>query len=142
MNTVLKLMIMRLHILPNRLISDIQQDFNLEFPFLRLEFFDRLGSRSENAGHVVPGNRKISDVQPMPMEGVIAITSEMKVNDLVKRLKSEFGLTTKILRKSGNLWMETTMTDQWTLGQQNNHGEEISTVLKTKESGLNRDSDY
>lgn len=133
---------MRLNIVAHRLISDIQQEFNLEFPFLRLEFFDRLGSRSENAGHVIPGNRKISDIQLTPMEGVIAINGEMKVNDLVKRLKSEYGLTTKILRKSGNLWMETTMTDQWTLGQQNNHGEEISTVLRTREPDLDRDADF
>jgi hypothetical protein len=37
-----------------------------------------------------------------------------------------FGVPVQILRKSGKIWLETTMTDHWTLLQQNQHGEEIS----------------
>jgi hypothetical protein len=51
-----------------------------------------------------------------------------------------------VFRKSGNLWLETTMTDDWTLQQQNDHGYEISTGKKNKERpgdfDLNRDAGH
>jgi hypothetical protein len=50
-------------------------------------------------------------------------------------------MVVQVSRKSGTLWLETTMTDSWTLGQQNEHGRELSTPA-TKilpESGLEFD---
>jgi len=41
-------------------------------------------------------------------------------------LQYEFGLPAQILRKSGNLWLETSMTNHWTLQQQNDHGRDIA----------------
>lgn len=135
---------MRLHILPDRLVSDIQEQFNEEFPFLDLVFFKKgTASRSDkNTTKQVPGNWKIADIQVELIEGIMDVSGEMKVKDLEKRLKDEFTLSTQVLRKSGNLWLETTMTDNWTLDQQNNHGREISTTVTAEGHDLNRDVDY
>jgi hypothetical protein len=57
----------------------------------------------------------------------------MKVKDLEKIFKDQFSLAMQVFRKSGNLWLETTMTDNWTLQQQNEHGREISTGKTTKD---------
>jgi len=68
----------------------------------------------------------------------------MKVIDLEKMFKNRFNLSAQVFRKSGNLWLETTMTDNWTLLQQNNHGREISTGKKNPDKAddfdLNRDA--
>lgn len=134
---------MRLHILPNRLVSDIQEQFNEEFPFLDLVFFRKgTASRSDKKSKLVPGNWKIADIQLKPIEGIMDINGALKVKELEQRLKDEFTLSTEVLRKSGNLWLETTMTDNWTLDQQNNHGREISTTVTAKSNDLNRDADY
>jgi hypothetical protein len=140
--------IMRLHIAPYRLISDIQTDFNEAFPFLKIEFFkNRSFSRSEFMAHqIIPSHRKIGDCQLAILDGNIEIAEKMKVKDLEKIFKDQFTLAAQVFRKSGNLWLETTMTDNWSLQQQNDHGREISTVRITKEEpedfDLNRDADH
>ena len=140
---------MQLHIAPNRLISEIQKEFNKAFPFLKIEFFNNKSfDRSGFMAHqIIPQTRKIGDGQLAITDGDIDIEEEMKVKDLEKIFKYQFSLAAQVFRKSGNLWLETTMTDNWTLQQQNDHGREISTVKQTKEDppedyDLNRDSDH
>lgn len=137
---------MNLQISPNRLISDIQKEFNKVFPFLKLEFFyNKNQSRSKTpAKEMIPHNKKIGDEQRAVTDGEIIINNEMKVNELENIFQQKFSLSAQVFRKSGNLWLETTMTDNWTLLQQNNHGREISTETKknieTNDYDLNRDS--
>lgn len=139
---------MFLHISPNRLISDIQKEFNTVFPFLKIEFFNnRSLSRSDySSKQVIPPTRKISDSQLAISDAGIEIDQEMKVSELEQLFKDQFSLAVQVFRKSGNLWLETTMTDNWTLQQQNNHGREISTGKtnsdKADDYDLNRDADH
>lgn len=122
-------MIMQLHIAPGRLIGDIQKEFNDMFPFLKLEFYNNKSlSRSEfSPRQIIPSAKKIGEGQPLLNEGAIRIDEDMKVNELEKQFKDKFNLSVQVYRKSGNLWLETSMTDSWSLLQQNNHGREIST---------------
>jgi hypothetical protein len=126
---------MHLHIAPNRLISDIQKEFNEVFPFLKIEFFKTKSfSRAEFMAHqIIPSQKKISEGQLAITDGDINIPSEMKVKELEKIFRDQFSLAAQVFRKSGNLWLETTMTDDWTLQQQNDHGYEITTGKITKE---------
>jgi len=138
--------IMHLHIAPERLISEIQKEFNDLFPFLKIEFFNnRSLTRSDfTARQIIPNTRKLCDSQLGIQEGNIDIDEDMKVNELEKLFKNRFNLAAQVFRKSGNLWLETTMTDNWTLLQQNNHGREISTGKKNPDKAddydLNRDA--
>ena len=139
---------MRLHIAPNRPISEIQQEFNSLFPFLKLEFFHhRLFSRSDfSAIQLIPSSQKIASAQVNITDGDFEVSNEMKVEELERILKNDFSLLAQVFRKSGNLWLETTMTDSWSLQQQNYHGKELSTVNKISEQpqdyDLNRDADH
>jgi len=139
---------MQLHIESNRLISDIQKEFNSEFPFLKIEFLNtKSQSRSTfYANQIIPHSRTIGNGQLSILAGDIEIDEEMKVNELEKIFKDRFNLVAQVFRKSGNLWLETTMTDNWTLQQQNNHGREISTVKNTDSNAddydLNRDANH
>ncbi|MEK7224207.1 MAG: hypothetical protein AAB221_00805 [Bacteroidota bacterium] len=127
---------MVLHIAPYRLISDIQKDFNKVFPFLKLEFFNprQVARAGFTARQILPNTKKIGDSQLAITDGQIEIAENMKVKDLEKLLKDQFSLAVQVFRKSGNLWLETTMTDNWTLLQQNTHGREISTGKNVKDS--------
>ncbi len=145
---ITKLLSMNLHISPNFLISDVQKEFNTEFAFLKLEFFKKkaLSHSDYSASQMVPGNRKIGYIQVSRIEGNIEIDGKMKVQDLETRLKDVFSLAVQVFRKSGNLWLETTMTDSWTRTQQNNHGRELSTGIgydtRIEDYDLNRDADH
>ena len=68
----------------------------------------------------------ISDARRIQYDGILEIDDSMKVSDLENTLKDQYGLLAQVFRKSGNVWLETTMSDNWTLKQQNDHGHEIS----------------
>jgi hypothetical protein len=118
---------MTIEIKKNRTIADVQDDFNLYYPFLKLEFYKntngRLGSfikqkLLKTIFLQVAGNGK---------EGELEITDSMTVEQLEKSFNDRFGMMVQVSRKSGTLWLETTMTDRWTLKHQNEHGRELST---------------
>ncbi len=131
---------MELRIAPERLISEIQKDFNSAYPFLKIEFFNNKSfSRSDfSVKQIIPHNRKLGDNNLSLANGTIEIEDDMKVNELEKLFKDKFNLAVQVFRKSGNLWLETSMTDNWSLQQQNNHGREIT---NGKDKELPRD-DY
>jgi hypothetical protein len=139
---------MHLHIAPNSLISDIQKEFNEVFPFLKIEFFKTKSfARSDFMAHqIIPSHRRIGDGQLAITDGDIEVPAEMKVKELEKIFKDQFSLAMQVFRKSGNLWLETTMTDDWTLQQQNDHGYEITTGKNTREKpddfDLTRDASH
>ena len=141
---------MRLHVTPTRLISDLQKDFNKTFPFLKIEFFKNRNQQRPafTFEQILPHSKKIAEGQLAITDGDVEISPEMKVKELEKLFKDQFSLAVQVFRRSGNLWLETTMTDNWTLGQQNEHGREISTDNKRETDSqendyeLNRGGDH
>ena len=139
---------MLLSITPVRTISEVQKEFNDLFPFLKIEFFNhRANSRNDfSAKKIIPSNRKIGDIQLAVSDGDIEVNPDMKVAELENQFDKQFGLGVQVFRRSGNLWLETTMTDNWTLRQQNNHGKEITTgkisVPEIGDYDLDRDADH
>lgn len=113
-------------------ISTLQKQFNSVFPFLKLELF-----KHRHKAHV--GNTKKDKIEPQGTlkhlrkshsKAAIEVTEYMTVSMLEQLLSSDFGLSAQVFRRSGRLWLETTVTDDWTLKQQNTLGEELS-QLKT-----------
>jgi hypothetical protein len=138
---------MKLYIDPNMTVNDVQKSFKEEFPYIKLEFFNKkaFSNNDYSAKNIVIGKTKIADIQAKAKAGEIEIGREMKVNELEDILKKQFNMAAQVFRKSGNLWLETTMTDHWTLDQQSAHAKEISAPYKsdlnTKDYDLNRDAD-
>lgn len=54
------------------------------------------------------------------------ITPLMTVKELENKCEEQFGILVQVYRKSGNVWLETSMTDNWTIKQQNDQGSEIT----------------
>lgn len=137
---------MNLVIKGNRLIKEIQEEFTAEYPFLKLEFF-RNGPVQLNR---YPADRQISKQRRLKdawintkEEGILQIADNMTVFELEKLLMDRYGLATQVFRKSGNIWLETLRTDNWTLRQQNDHGMEISReepIKKPDDYDLSRDT--
>jgi hypothetical protein len=138
---------MHLNISPNRMISDVQQEFNNMYPFLKLEFYrNKIYQLPDfTLKNILPHKRKIADGQMAITDGELEIKPEMTVRELEKIFTKEFFLLAQVFRRSGNIWLQTSMTDSWTLRQQNEHGKEISTSKGTStdinDYDLNRDPD-
>lgn len=107
-------------------IGDIQKQFEEQFGYLKLMFFKKPHADNE-------GNTKkdllSSEVKldSMPHKnGNIVFTDDITVAELEHLFKDHFALNVQVFRKSGNSWIETTVTDSWTLKKQNDQGKEIS----------------
>jgi len=140
---------MYLHITPTRFIADVQKEFNDKFPFLKLEFFQKRPSAPGlPLKKIIVLNQSLKDIQPgIHDDSTVEIRENMKVEDLENIFKDQLGLIIQVFRRSGNVWLETTMTDKWTLDHQNEHGKEISAVdIKTlpndENYDLNKDADH
>jgi len=120
---------MYLEIRGDRTIREIQQDFNKDYPFLKIEFFKNGLTRRDKypPEKLIPGRQHIKEAWFLKREeGYLAVEDNMSVLDLEKSFMDRFALSVQVFRKAGTVWLETTLTDHWTLKQQNEHGREIS----------------
>lgn len=119
---------MKIAINDNRKIFAIQEEFNRLFPYLKLEFFSKphqaFGASSKKL--IKKNSKSIKDCRTIHVQGEITITPSMTVNELEQRFASVYGLSIQVFRKSGKSWLETTVTDGWTLEEQDNQGRDLS----------------
>lgn len=130
---------MVLHILQSRTLKEAQDEFNSAYPFLRIEFY-----RNTEPGfaRIHLKNSMMLTAAGLKRNGDIEINDLMTVGELENIFKEKFGLQVQVSRRSGTLWLETTMTDNWTLKQQNDHGRELSEPVN-KNTGMKDDEiDY
>ena len=125
-------------------LIEIQKDFNSYFPFLKLEFFKvphKIGEGSAK-NLLLDSNKLVRDVRSNRPASHLEFRDEMTVNQLELLIYSNFGLAAQVFRKSGNVWLETSATDNWTLLQQNNEGAELSTQIKENRENLDNIDPY
>ena len=123
-------------------ISEIQHQFSEVFPFLRLNFYRYAKSTPglDRNNKILPATTRLR-AAGLSKAGEIEIREDMLVSELEQQLSKDYGLSVQVLRQSGAVWLETTMTDSWTLGQQNQHGQEISRNFAEKVPGSSEDFD-
>ena len=105
-------------------IDGIQKEFNGIYPYLKIEFF-----RNQNQGNKPPSKadrinpeERISNLSRFFEPGRINIDGNRTVAQFEQELLDTFGLSVQVFRKSGNLWIETSLTDNWSLEKQNTEG--------------------
>lgn len=120
---------MQLTIHGDRLIAEVQHDFSKAYPFLKIEFFSDGLVRKDRypASMLLSRQMRIKEAWKRPTTDPSLEFSDLTtVAELENSFMNTYGLSVQVFRKSGNLWLETSMTDNWTLKQQNDHGKEIS----------------
>jgi hypothetical protein len=114
-------------------LNDIQREFQEKFPYLKLEFYQ--GNHEPGKPSPVKlqldAGKTIGQVRHVHKEGDLSIHGLMKVNTLEDHFWNDYGLNVQVFRKSGNIWLQTSITDQWTLAEQNRKGEHSVQSYKT-----------
>ncbi|MBS1611233.1 MAG: hypothetical protein JST49_00270 [Bacteroidetes bacterium] len=114
-----------MHITDNKLIQDLQEEFNSLFPYLKIEFFSITSKGKENAKILSP-LQAVGQSRKKREDGVLLLNSHMTVTAFEKEMSERFGLQVQVFRQSGKMWIETSLTDSWTLERQNAEGYELS----------------
>jgi hypothetical protein len=109
-------------------IRDIQNEFHTLYPYLKIEFY-------KNGGHIDAGLGRLEKISPLlnistfkkiksPLR--IEFSNDNKVCDIKQQILKQLGIGALIFRKSGSHWIETSLTEDWTLSQQNEEGKLLS----------------
>lgn len=115
----------------HRKIFAIQEAFSKAFPYLKLEFLSKPNTaKGSSSPKIVKHTSKtLGECRVIHNKGKVTITPSMSVADLEQKFSDVYGLTIQIYRKSGTSWLETSVTDGWSLEEQNNQGEILSKMV-------------
>jgi hypothetical protein len=119
---------MKITINDQRKIFAIKEEFNKAFPYLKLEFFSKSHTKDGVSSKkiVKHNNKTLGECRTIHNNGEIEITPNMTVADLEQNFSNVYGLGVQVFRESGKVWLETTLTDGWTLEEQNQQGKALS----------------
>jgi hypothetical protein len=119
---------MVIHINSKHKLSSLQKEFSSFFPFLKLEFFRKKHNDMEGSAkrYLVSHDTSLSELLNTETLAQYSFSAETTVSTIEQDLEAQFGLHAQVFRKSGNVWIETTLTDSWTLAHQNEEGQELS----------------
>ena len=128
---------MTIKISDSKKISEIQKDFSEMFPYLKLEFFSKSEGKKQSSEKIFPidCSKKICESRKIQRKDHISIHPRQTVAELEIAFYECYGLSVQIFRKSGKMWLQSTITDDWTLGEQNEHGEALSNFYPDKDKG-------
>lgn len=101
-------------------LKEIKEAFSSKFPHLRIEFYSKSHQEGEgtDASAIYDDNLRLLDIRKEGQMGEVSIHGNLKTASLEKIFSDEFGIHIQVFRKSGNVWLQTTVTDDWTLSEQ------------------------
>ena len=118
--------------------EEFRRQFNFYYPYLKIEFstrpFNKQGHASKHASKKDPAemmNGKSNHLKQFTSAGHVNISGNRTVRELETEL-ARLGLYGQVLRKSGHMWIETVLTNDWTLQHQNYEGEQISSLYEKR----------
>lgn len=119
---------MELVITDEKRISEVQKEFSERFPYLKIEFFSKSHADGEASplSQLLPSDKTVGEARSRHNEGKLVITAHTSVGAMEARFRDVFGLSVQVFRKAGRTWLQTSITDHWTLAEQNEEGREAS----------------
>ncbi len=115
----------------DKAVHELIAEFNQVFPFLKIEFYSvsYLPSKLFSNDKLIRHSASIAQCRKSNQEGDLVLSPQQTVAQLEQELWTGFGLSAQVFRKSGSLWIETSLTDSWTLKQQNLEGEQMTSPV-------------
>lgn len=105
-------------------LKAIKEEFGAKFPFLKLEFYGAPHGKAEGSpAHLqIDENKTVGEARTVQEEGDLYISGQFTVSNFERQFYEKYGLSAQVFRRSGNLWLQTSTTDSWTLAEQNRKG--------------------
>jgi hypothetical protein len=116
---------MKIQVDKSRTIGDLQREFNEAFPYIKLVFFTKPHDAYKGSPAkflIQQPDLKLGDIEKKPHDGVLYLEENMPTWQVERLFEENFGLHVQVFRKSGNTWLETSVSDDLSLGDQNIKG--------------------
>ncbi|MBX7093652.1 MAG: hypothetical protein K1X56_02940 [Flavobacteriales bacterium] len=111
-------------------LEDINKAFQQHFPFLKIQFYedkiDQLAHKEVPGDPIKDYSKTIHDVLHARINCSISMNGHTKVKNFEKNWIEDAGIWVQVFRKSGKIWLQTTVTDEMTLSEINHLGEEMN----------------
>jgi len=116
-----------IHINHEQKLSEIKSSFSAAYPHLKIEFFSIEHETGEASARkaMFDDNLFLKDIIKKKTDGELSVDGHQKTSTFEKNFHDHFGISIQVFRKSGNIWLQTTTTDDWTLAQQERTGQEF-----------------
>lgn len=129
--------IMKQEIRDDQTIGEVQEMFHHLFPFLMIDFFERNTHgliKNKFSKPVLNRQKLLGEFRLDKIDGGdLVIAKDTRVKEFEQYIDSTYCLHAQIFRRSGNVWLETTVTNNWTLDEQNSQGEMITMQMSHHE---------
>lgn len=108
----------------NKTINDLQKEFSEIYPGLKLEFYtsEHEVHEATSRSKLISNNITLGSIRNEHAAGDIEIAPSMTVEQIETKMKSIYDLNVQVFRRSSDLWLQTTATDDWTIEKQNQRG--------------------
>lgn len=121
---------MKLSINKKTKIKEVQKIFSEMYPYLKVEFYKKPHGEKElsSVKDRISPEKIISEVGKFKSAVVIDISEDRTVADLETEFYKKLGIALQVSRRTGKIWIETSLTDHRSLGMQNEQGKMASTT--------------
>ena len=105
-------------------LKELKAAFNEKFPHLKIEFFSEEHEKGEASTYksMYDDDLYLKDIRTVHNEGELSINGHIKTSTFEQTFKEKYGINVQVWRRSGNMWLQTTTTDDWTLSEQEKKG--------------------
>ena len=117
---------MTINITAEQSMEAVQEAFQAEFSHLKLVFFTKphTAYKGSAAKFLISDRQKtMGELNPQLQSGQIELEATTPTWQVENLFETTFGLHVQVFRKSGNTWLETSVSDALTLAQQNEKGQ-------------------
>jgi hypothetical protein len=109
--------------------KNIESSFCEHYPFLKIAFTENETGMKMNKGLRIDNHLCMKQIASVIDSCTIDINNDRSVSQVCLDFKNKLGLNVEVLRKSGNVWNVISITENWTLENQNAAGEFISSQM-------------
>ncbi|WP_217605899.1 hypothetical protein [Chitinophaga sp. GbtcB8] len=115
---------MKLYVNQSSTLGEIQKDFRDMYPYLKLEFYKRIqtGNQGASSKDKLQANYLPGKINTGRVYTAIDISPQRSAGELENEILDILGVSAQVFRRSGNIWIQTTDTDKWSLRLQNEEG--------------------
>jgi hypothetical protein len=122
---------MLIEVKSDMMVKDLKKQFHGYYPNLKLEFFNQTSSEDGgNSKDQMLDNEALLNAYTRNQSGTVEFTGNTSVRQFETLFSETFGLNVQVFRKSGNVYLETSNTDDWTLDME--HKEALSSMTRAE----------